>query len=77
MNINYIYNAKGKPEYAVIPFSLWKKLSGKLDNKLNDKKVQDMKIFDPKEYRGVLTHLNLNIEDEILEMRNDWTRNIL
>lgn len=31
--------------------------------------------FNPKKYYGILSPLKLNIEQEILNMRNEWKRN--
>ncbi len=31
--------------------------------------------FDPKKYYGILSPLKLNIEQELLNMRNEWKRN--
>jgi hypothetical protein len=31
--------------------------------------------FDPKNYFGIISHLNINIENELQMMRNEWTRN--
>ena len=33
------------------------------------------KKFNPQEYEGILSHLNLDIEKEILNMRKAWKRN--
>jgi hypothetical protein len=32
------------------------------------------KKFDPKEYEGMLSHLNLDIEAELQNMRNAWKK---
>ncbi|TAL57948.1 MAG: hypothetical protein EPN85_12790 [Bacteroidetes bacterium] len=33
------------------------------------------KKFNPQEYEGILSHLNLDIEKELLNMRKAWKRN--
>ena len=32
--------------------------------------------FDPDEFRGILKHLNIDVEKESRELRNQWKRNI-
>ena len=32
------------------------------------------KRFDPREYEGILSHLNLDIEKELKNMRNAWKK---
>jgi hypothetical protein len=76
MIINYIYDTKGHPEYAVIPFFIWQKIGNDIDDKLGSKKKRH-NLFNPKDFKGILSHLSLDIENEIQEMRNEWTRNIL
>jgi hypothetical protein len=77
MLINYIYNTKGQPEYAVVPFFLWEKLENNLEEKFINSNKSIKNKFNPIEFKGIISHLNLDIENEIQEMRNEWTRNIL
>jgi hypothetical protein len=32
--------------------------------------------FDPEEFRGILKHLNIDVEKESRELRNQWKRDI-
>ncbi|HPI18900.1 MAG TPA: hypothetical protein PKY56_00880 [Candidatus Kapabacteria bacterium] len=75
MNISYIYDKKGEPEYAVIPIIFWKKLEKDILKTVEKNNIS--KKFNPKEYKGIISSLNLNIEDEIQEMREEWERSIL
>jgi len=75
MNISYIYDKKGEPEYAVIPIIFWEKIEKDILRTENHKNIS--KKFNPREYKGLISSLNLNIEDEIQEMREEWERSIL
>lgn len=74
-DINYIYNDKGLAEYAVVPIKIWKKVEPLLEKDESKTKVKQNKI-NPKEYFGLISHLNLNIEQELIDIRDEWTRNI-
>ncbi len=77
MIINYIYNTNGQPEYAVVPYMIWEALEKKFDE--NTKRIANRikNKFNPSDYRGILSHLNLDIELEIQNMRSEWTRDTL
>jgi len=76
MTVNYIYAADGAIEYAIIPYSIWEKLKQSITNNKTENNVNDKKGFDPSEYRGVLSHLNLDIESELENMKHQWKTNI-
>lgn len=67
MTLKYIYNEFGKAESVVLPIEYWQKLTEMLKN---NKKMQPISRFAPAEFRGTIKHLNLNIEEEIKQMRN-------
>ena len=77
MTVNYIYNTKGKPEYAVVPYILWEELEKLIDEKAASQVKKMKKIFEPSKYYGILKHLDLDINTEIKNMRKEWKRNIL
>jgi len=70
LTYNYIYNEKGVAEYVVIPVKIWDKVKEYLSPK-----NPEHKKFNPREYKGMLSHLNLDIEQELINMRKEWTRN--
>lgn len=37
-------------------------------------KQKTSKNFDPSKYRGMLKHLNIDIEEECKKMRDEWVR---
>lgn len=43
--------------------------------KKNGQKKSGGKSFNPKEYEGILSHLNLNTEKELLNMKRAWKKN--
>ncbi|MCF8236000.1 MAG: hypothetical protein K9G67_13455 [Bacteroidales bacterium] len=44
-------------------------LYAKFRNNLSHNRKSD---FNPEEYRGVLSHLDIDLEKELSEMRNQW-----
>lgn len=75
MKVNYIYNTTGEIEYAVIPYFIWDKVKDYAENLVNKKKSYKKKKFNPSEFRGILSHHNFNMEQELKNMREQWTRN--
>ncbi|MFH1050330.1 MAG: hypothetical protein V1779_05285 [bacterium] len=76
MTVNYIYNSKGKPEYAVVPYLLWESLE-KHVSQITKNIIEDgTKKFNPAEFKGILKHLDLDLDSEIELMRSRWTRNL-
>ena len=79
MTINYIYNEQGTLEDAVVPVAVWEAIKQYVPaNELVSDifaKNEAQKPFDPTEFRGILSHLNLDIEQELLDMRKGWLKN--
>jgi len=75
MVVNYIYNANGQIEYAVIPYNIWDSIKNYAVS--FEIKAEKKLKFDPTEYVGMLSHYNFDIEYELQEMRNQWTRDLL
>jgi len=75
MVVNYIYNPNGQIEYAVIPYNIWDSIKNYAVG--FEIKAEKKRKFDPTEYVGMLSHYNFDIEYELQEMRNQWTRDLL
>ena len=43
-------------------------------SEINDEKEP---VFDPTEFIGMLSHYNLDLDDEFQQMRIQWTRDLL
>ena len=76
MKLNYIYNTVGNIEYVVVPFNIWNKVSVYAETIEKTTVSQNSKDFRPSEFRGMLSHYNFNIEQELQNMREQWTINI-
>jgi len=79
MTINYVYNDKGIADYVVIPTTIWVEIqkilhTNNIAYELPEKK--DKVKFNPRDYKGLLSSLNLDIEQELLDMKNAWKKNI-
>jgi hypothetical protein len=76
---NYIYNEKGLAEYVVLPVKIWEMLKPYLNS--NEIKINEVvpnpnpEKFNPREFFGAISHLNIDIEEELKNMRSEWTRN--
>ncbi len=74
--LSYIYDQSGNKEYVVVPLSLWEKIKEyipKIDNKIKPKSKTN---FNPEKYYGLISSMNLDIEQELKDIREQWTRNI-
>lgn len=67
MKVQYIYNEDGERESVIIPYKEWKKMRSSIDRKKD-------KEFDPDKYRGIYKDMQLNLEEEIKNLRNEWDR---
>jgi len=56
MEIQYIYDAKGKQVGVMIPVELW--------NKMKHKMIPKKELI-PSRYRGIYKNLSINLEQEI------------
>ncbi|MEY4936526.1 MAG: hypothetical protein RIS64_2885 [Bacteroidota bacterium] len=76
MTINYIYNTQGQIEYAILPLELWTAIQTYLPMDLASqlKKTAPKPIFEPKNYFGLLAPLNLDVETELKQMRQEWNK---
>jgi hypothetical protein len=78
MVINYIYNDKGVAEYVIIPTDIWDIVQDYLKNKkikIESPEIPKHKKINPKEFYGTISHLKLDIDQELKNMREEWTRN--
>ena len=77
MTVNYIYNTSGQIEYAILSLELWQTVQQHLPTELAAKlKMPTPKPpFDPKKYYGILAPLQLDVEAELKQMRQEWNRN--
>jgi hypothetical protein len=69
MVINYIYDESGTAQYAIVPIQLWNEVQQ--HQPIASKK----KIFNPLQYKGLIRPLQINIEQELKNMRDEWERN--
>lgn len=78
MSVNYLYNSEGGLEYAIVPIEIWELVKMYVpQNVLDTEAIPSNSTFEPNDYFGMLSHLNLDIEQEITNMRTEWaTSNI-
>jgi hypothetical protein len=74
MVVNYIYDEKGQLVYAVLPIQFWQYVQQQLPQlSVAIPPIQSKKIFNPLKYKGLIKSLNLNIEQELQNLRDEWT----
>jgi hypothetical protein len=74
MIVNYIYDEKGQLAYAVLPIRFWEYVQQQLPElERVAPPMPPKKIFNPLKYKGLIKSLNLNIEQELQNMRDEWT----
>lgn len=69
MRVQYVYNEDGERESVIIPYEEWKKIRSAIKEEETD--------FNPDEYRGIYKNLDLNWEEEIKNLRDEWERKII
>lgn len=74
--LNYIYDKSGNKEYVVIPLSFWESIKKYIPKIEPRDKANSKDKFKPEKYFGLLSDKNLNIEQELNEIRQQWTKNI-
>lgn len=75
--LNYIYNKEGLAEYVVVPIEYWENLKSILKKaKIKHENDTENNNFNPNDYFGAISHLKLNVEEELKIMREEWNRNI-
>ena len=67
MKVQYIYNENGEKENVIISYKEWTRICSTM-------KVDNNKDFDPDKYKGIYKNLGLNLEKEIKNLRDEWTR---
>jgi hypothetical protein len=67
MIVQYIYNENGEKESVIIPYKEWEKIHSTI-------KKERSEDFDPDEYRGIYKGLKLNLDEEIKNLRDEWSR---
>jgi len=65
VNIEYIYDEKGRKKSVIVPLEIWEELMKKR-NAIKKKR-------DVKKYRGIVKATE-DIEKEIEELRDEWER---
>jgi hypothetical protein len=79
MTINYIYNPQGQIEYAILSLEVWKAIQSYLPaefaSQMQVRQPAPQPPFNPKNYFGLLAPLNLDVEAELLQMRQEWKKN--
>jgi hypothetical protein len=69
MRVQYVYNENGERESVIIPYEEWEKIRSTIKEEEVD--------FNPDEYRGIYKNLDLNWEEEIKNLRDEWERKII
>jgi hypothetical protein len=67
MKVQYIYNEDGERESVIIPYKEWERISSSIKK---EKKTE----FDPDKYKGIYKGLQINLEEEIKNLRDEWNR---
>ena len=74
MVVNYIYDEKGQLAYAVLPIRFWEYVQQQLPELGQGMlPIPPKKRFNPLKYKGLIKSLNLNMEAELQNMRDEWT----
>jgi hypothetical protein len=67
MKVQYIYNEEGQRENVIIPYKEWERIRSIIEE---EKEME----FDPDKYKGIYKNMQLNLEEEIKNLRDEWNR---
>ena len=68
MGVQYICDAEGRKTGVIVPIDLWNSLTAE---KTAGKRVG---VLDPGKYRGIYRGLNVDLNAEIRNLRDEWNR---
>ncbi len=74
MQLQYILNESGEKQSVIIPYHEWKKIRNRLDEPTDSREKKQ--FFNPVDYFGIYKERNLNLDEEIENLRDEWTRDI-
>ena len=66
--MQYIYDTEGRKTCVIVPIDLWESLD-------TEKPAgEQVGVRDPGKYRRIYRDLNVDLEDEIRNLRDEWDR---
>ena len=72
MEVQYVYDEKGRKRGVIIPTELWNEVKGKMAVEEGKKK----EIFTPSEFRGIYKDLKIDLREAAKSLREEWKRTI-
>ena len=63
--LQYIYDSKGNKTGVIVPIEIW-------DEK--EMKIRETGEFRPQDFRGIYKNINLDLDEEIRNLRDEWVR---
>lgn len=73
VGLKYVYSETGEVEAAIVPIQAWRGIEEKMAAS-TDTNNED-KDFDPTSFKGMLSHYDFDVMEEVEKMRSEWTRN--
>jgi hypothetical protein len=67
MKVQYIYNEDGVRESVIIPYKEWERIRPSINEEEDTE-------FDPDQYKGIYKGLQIDLEEEIKNLRDEWNR---
>jgi len=68
MGVHYICDADGRKTDVIVPIGLWESLTAE---KPADRPIG---VAEPARYRGIYRDLDLDLEAEVRNLRDEWDR---
>jgi hypothetical protein len=63
--LQYVYDSKGNKTGVIIPIEIWDE---------EDMKIMDDIKFRPQDFRGIYKNIDLDLDKEIRNLRDEWVR---
>lgn len=68
MEVQYVYDKEGRRTSALVPITLWNKISHLAEAQY------EKTDWDPTKYRGMYKSLKVDVVKESKALRDEWTR---
>ncbi|EHQ36304.1 hypothetical protein [Methanoplanus limicola] len=63
--LQYVYDSKGNKTGVIIPIEIWDE---------EEMKIRDDIEFRPQDFRGIYKNIDLDLDEDIRNLRDEWVR---
>jgi hypothetical protein len=68
MKVQYVHDENDRRIGVIIPIDLWSEIRFRVEE------VEEKEVFNPSKYRGIYRNLEIDLKNEIKNLREEWIR---